>query len=169
MLSRFQVLFWEGVLLEVQTQCFGKSHSIISIKFLSCEILIFENQTHEFVILIEELIDRMLSVVIMRFYILYYFDFCWAIFRWIFLDWWMISVTHSRLIFLFRSSLERRTIGVVSSFRRSVCFIWIRVLVKHQFFELRDVGTRRSWVHLIYLKASICVTIVHASLFTMCH
>lgn len=86
MLTCFQILLGEGVLLQVQTESFRKPHRIIDIKLLGRQILVFENETHEFVILIEEHIERMLSVMVMRFYILNDSDFGLTVLCWVLLD-----------------------------------------------------------------------------------
>lgn len=170
MLTCFQILLGEGVLLQVQTESFRKPHRIIDIKLLGRQILVFENETHEFVILIEEHIERMLSVMVMRFYILNDSDFGLTVLCWVLLDRWMISVTHRSLVFLFRCSLKRGSVWVMPSFCWSIIrLVRIGVLVKHQLLELRDVGAGWSGVHLIHLEATVGIAVVHAPFLAMCH
>jgi hypothetical protein len=107
--------------------------------------------------------------MIMRFHILNYSDFCLPILCWILLDRRLISVAHRCLIILFWSSLKSGPIRIVPSFRGSICLVRISVLLKHQLFELWDVGACRSGVHLIDLKTSVSVAVVHAPFLAMCH
>jgi len=78
MLARTKVSFREGFLVRSKPQSTGKADGVVDVEFLLLcrRLLIFENQSHKFVVLVEKDVKFVTFMLFVRIHVLDNFDLC---------------------------------------------------------------------------------------------